>query len=280
MKDFFKNKIWQEQFDKNGFVVVPFVSQEQLNGLEEIFFKNYMQKANSDTVFFYSLLANSAEGSMRLKTAIGNVLEQSYEKTFQHYSAFSESFLAKPNTVEPMELHQDWNYTDETIHPSATVWCPLATITKQNGALFALKGSHLFFKNFRSGNLPSARIAISKELDKHLTYLEIKAGDAVIFHPALFHGSCPNQTNRLRVIAASVILPENTAISYFHRKSNTEICHYTMEQYDFMDCIPELTTGAIPQRSKLLNTIEYQHQIPTEMDLIQKLTSAGLSTLK
>ncbi len=280
MEDFFINKIWQEQFNKNGFVIVPFASQEQLNGLEEIFLKNYRKTTPSDTAFFYSLLANNAEDSMCLKTEIANVLEQSYEKTFQHYCAVSESFLAKPRTVESMELHQDWNYTDETMHCSATVWCPLTTITKQNGALFALKGSHLFFKNFRSGNLPSARIDVSKELENHLTYLEVKAGDAVIFHPALFHGSCANQTNSLRVIAAAVILPENTPISYFHSKSNTEVIQYSMEQYDFMDCIPELTTGVMPRKSKLLNTIKYYHQVPSEMDLIQKLTIAGLSTLK
>src|SRR5688572_27138417 len=167
MKTLFKDKLLDEQFREDGFVVIPFITTEQLNALKESFSKHYDGQYFLDSDFFCSLLANDGISSMSLKKELEKILKESYEKTFEPYRSVTESFLAKPHTEEPMQLHQDWSFTDEELHECATVWCPLSDVKKSNGALYAIKGSHRFFKSYRSGSLTTSRISASNGLEKY-----------------------------------------------------------------------------------------------------------------
>ncbi|PAA80597.1 hypothetical protein BOX15_Mlig014171g1, partial [Macrostomum lignano] len=120
-------------------------------------------------------------------------------------------------------LHQDLYYFP--FRPADRVvcaWTALEPVTRANGCLVAVPGSHLDgrllphdYPNW-GGKVNKAFHGIV-DLDPGslpLTYLEMSAGDTVLFHPLLIHGSGANRTEGYR-----------KAIS----------CHYASAHVEYID---------------------------------------------
>lgn len=83
-----------------------------------------------------------------------------------------------------------------------TVWCPLTNVSKFNGTLNLIPGSHKngklkhVFYNIKGKKYHG----VDKELIKKnkIISLKLKAGDAVLFDPYLIHGSGKNNSNKIR----------------------------------------------------------------------------------
>jgi ectoine hydroxylase-related dioxygenase (phytanoyl-CoA dioxygenase family) len=169
-------------------------------------------------------------------------------------------------------LHQDWSYAHEDITSTATLWLPLQNTTKRNGALFFVPGSHLFFKNYRSGSLPSSRIPMDKELEKYTVTVEVNEGEAIIFHQALFHGSHPNTGKENRVVAASIIIPENEELLYFHQSQNTDLLQtHSLTEPEFFEHLQELSKGETFKNIKTLGTTSYHHKSLSGAQLCEEI---------
>ena len=271
MKILFKNEQLSEQYKMDGFVVIPFISEEQIQKLKGVFKKHHPYAENNSDTFFYSLLKNEGSGSIAIKEDIEIIFHESLEMVFKNFNSYLQCFLAKPKGEEEFNLHQDWSYTDEEINDCATLWCPLDDVTINNGCLFAVKGSHRLFKNLRSGSLDTVRLVRSLELEPYITAIEIKKGEAVIFHPALFHGSFANKSEHLRIIAASIILPENTGIQYFHGSNSSMVEQYKIEERFYFDNIAMLSKGNMSIEILPEKVFQYVHYLPSESDLITAL---------
>jgi hypothetical protein len=270
MQPLFKNQKLAEQFEADGYVKIHFASPAEIKSLKEIFAGKYDASGFKQTEFFYSLLANNATENIEFKKEIAAILQPCFENYFENYRVIAESFLAKPYTTESMLLHQDWSYTDETKNNCATLWLPLQEVHAENGALFLLKGSHRFFKTIRSGSYPTARIKLDVELSKHVTQVEVKEGEAVFFHPALFHGSSPNSGNALRIITAALVLPDEETITYCHPKNVHTLNAFSLTEEYYFSQINLLAKGVEPIGSASLSSQIYNHLIPSAEMLLDK----------
>ena len=91
-----------------------------------------------------------------------------------------------------------------------TAWCPLENVNIQNGAIQFIPGTHLseiehqFYPEINNYHGISKNYHIDTE---NIHYAEIKAGDALIFHPLLVHGSTPNKTSKVRYTLVSRFNP-------------------------------------------------------------------------
>lgn len=98
-----------------------------------------------------------------------------------------------------LPLHQEvWGQISFTC---VTVWVPLQDVRKENGALLYVPGSHkkglvphCFYP--KMGNAHGVHPDYLKEV--RTAQVEMKKGDALIFHPELFHGSAPNSSTQIR----------------------------------------------------------------------------------
>ncbi len=274
MNILFSDKRLDTKFKEDGFVVVPFVSEDRLFELKKVLKYYCEDKVSSQSGLFYSLLENDITENQLIKNEIEKILLPAYNSLFQNFRSVAESFLVKPPASEPLLLHQDWTNTDEEKYCSATLWCPLTDVNANTGALFAVKGSHRFFKNYRSGSLPSSRIHTWGEIEKYVEHIETKPGDAVVFHPALFHGSYPNETNLQRAVAASLILPKDTPHFYFHLSANEKVELYRMSEQDFFESIKPLSGGSVKPNGIPTKTLSYRHKIPNTQELLEKIVSS------
>jgi len=83
-----------------------------------------------------------------------------------------------------------------------TMWAPLTKVSKKNGTLAVIKGSHsdgLLKHQYYKINKNKYH-GVKKDLlkGKKITYLNLLPGDIVLFHPLLVHGTGKNYTNKIR----------------------------------------------------------------------------------
>lgn len=264
MQHLFKDKVLNDQFDRDGFVKASFASPDVLQSLRELFLA-YCPKGSHDSgQVFYSFFCNSAEKNFELKKKMASVLMASYERIFENFQSFGEMFLAKYSDNKELALHQDWSHVRESESPSLTLWLPLQETNINNGALFVIPGSHKFFETYRSGSLPSARITLDLDLQNICSSIELKAGEAAFFHPALFHGSHPNLGSSPRLVAASMITAANDQAIYFHKpRLSDTIKAYKLTDLALYQNLEVLNRGEIYEAAEKIGDIHYA---PTDID--------------
>jgi len=229
---------------------------------------------------YFSLISNPREVNIKIRDEVKALFEPAYKRIFTEYRSLAESFLAKiPGQDGNLMLHQDWNYVDEKKFASATIWCPLVDITEQNGAMYAIKGSHKFFDILRSATFPTARIKGEGEMSSAITPLEVKAGEAIIFHQALWHGSYPNRSNATRVIATSIVVERDAPYVYFNKNAGSESADvYALPDSAFIDELATLAAGGLPQDQRLVSSFPYSHlqvEIPMLLEKARSLNSSS-----
>jgi hypothetical protein len=115
-------------------------------------------------------------------------------------ACFRAMFMNKPahqGTLLPW--HQDaWTHLDR--QPEITVWTALDPATKANGCVQVIPGSHLLGRV--NPEHPSGFMS-EETVEKHCreedsVYVELKPGEAVVFHNWLMHRSDVNRTDQSR----------------------------------------------------------------------------------
>lgn len=154
----------------------------------------------------------------RVHDAILAVVAAPLAQLLPDHRPFLASFLSKaahsPTTVE---FHQDLTYTDERTHRSLVVWIPLDDVDEDAGAMQVVPGSHRLVDGMRPGGaepLPTA--ALHDELSTRASTVALRAGDALLYDPALVHGSPPNTGDRPRIAVGVALAPADASLVHAH----------------------------------------------------------------
>jgi len=82
------------------------------------------------------------------------------------------------------------------------LWLPLSNVSPNDGTLGLIKSSHkkgqLKHKFYKIKNFKAHGVLKKLYRDSKITKVTLKAGDAVLFHHNLIHGSIPNKNRKLR----------------------------------------------------------------------------------
>ena len=275
MNDIFKSKVHQSHFDEFGYVVVDAGLENEADEMAA-FIRAHVSNLTSD--FYYSLIANDLAENKVIREKIRAGLQSFYERILVDYKSLNESFLIKPaHTTDELLLHQDWCYTHEQKFHSLTLWMPLCDVDEDNGALFFVPGSHRWFNNLRSSTFPTARIS-SKDLPYDTVQkVNMQKGQVMLFHPAGFHGSYPNNRSNHRVVITSVILPKSADYIYFQAVANAPVNNVKAFRLDEDTFLRELTTmavGADPD-SESVEQFHYDHPVLSAEALFAKTQTLG-----
>jgi ectoine hydroxylase-related dioxygenase (phytanoyl-CoA dioxygenase family) len=138
----------------------------------------------------------------------------------------SKLMQKEPKVGGAWEWHQDYGYWYKNgfLYPDAliSVMLALTEATKENGCLQVLKGSHKMgrFEHLFAGEQQGADMPFVEEALKicEKIYVELKAGDALFFHPNLLHMSEANLSDKPRW---SLISAYNLSYNKPFREKNT-----------------------------------------------------------
>jgi ectoine hydroxylase-related dioxygenase (phytanoyl-CoA dioxygenase family) len=232
----FQNPEHQALFERQGYITLPFLSEEQIAELDHYFDDTHPQLPESGFV------SDSYSGDFELKKKasdkIVSVFQPSYERYFQNYTPFGGSYLYKiPSEDSELVLHQDWTIVDEERYVALNVWVPLCDIHADNGPLMVLPGSHYpSFPVLRAPTLPFFFTGNEEVVMKNLVPVHVKAGEAVVLNQSLVHYSPPNRSSHIRkAITAGVKTKGAPMVFHYYdqKKGAAEVEAFAQED-DFL----------------------------------------------
>ena len=217
-KRIFKNEEHQQLFDKQGFIVLPFINQDEVEVLDKLF--DELHPDINSSGFFSGSYSTDLAYKQKSSDEIVNVFSRAYQELFVNYTPFGGAFLYKvPGQNSELAAHQDWTIVDESKHVALNCWVPLCDVTIENGPLMIMPGSH--FDNLNVVRAPTMPFFFSGDDDlvvKELVPMEVKAGTAVILNQSVIHYSPANTSTKIRkAITAGV--KSDCAQMYFHYKA-------------------------------------------------------------
>lgn len=207
----------QALFERQGFIVLPFLTQNEVAELDAFFDELHPELHGSG--FVSGSYSNDFDYKKRASDGIVKVFSRRYAEIFTNYAPFGGAFLYKvPGENSALAAHQDWTIVDELQHVALNCWVPLCDVTMENGPLMIMPGSH--FDRHNVVRAPTVPFFFSGNEDlvmQQLVPMEVKAGTAVILNQSVIHYSPPNRSDKVRK-AITAGIKSGGAQMYFHYK--------------------------------------------------------------
>lgn len=250
----FKNLTHKFEFINNGFVIVDLLNNSEIELLSKLSKNSFV----SQDELSFSIIDNDYEYNSVLNNTLSKLIFSKIKYYIENFRTLNFSFIRKKaKSQNELLLHQDWSYTEENKFFSANIWCPIIETSKTNGGLFLLNKSHTTFDNVRSNSFETLRIPVNTFQKKHITNINTKTGQAVIFDPRLFHGSYPNNTIKNRDVLVCTILDKKAPFNYFYKDDDFNAIQFKLKEDSFLKELTKIATGELPKHILTSEKINY-----------------------
>lgn len=228
---FFKDENIQKEFEENGFVVIDFYNDAEINLLNDFFYSLTDIPKNG---FFPTTFFQSKETRDKVDNYVIEIGKRSIDSIFKDIKIVHGSFIIKNSDKKSeLRLHQDMSLVDESKFAGVNIWVPLVDLTTNNGALYILPKSHRIFPTYRGASIANMYDKHTAFILPYLTPLYLKAGQAVIFDQSVIHYSPNNVSGKIR-ITTNIFITQREAVyrMYYHDTTRTKDSIEIFEQED------------------------------------------------
>jgi len=260
----FKDEAHQLLFDKQGFIVLPFITPSEIEELTNYFDATHPQVNQNG--FFSDSYCSDFDFKKKASDKIVEVFNRAYQTYFTDFQPFGGSFLYKtPGVNSELAAHQDWTIVDEQKDIALNCWVPLCDINETNGALMILPGSHFAnYPSLRAPTLPFFFAGSEALVHQNLIPFYVPAGTAIILNQSVIHYSQPNTSEKIRK-AITAGIKNKGAQMHFHYKVPHEDKLEVFEEEDTFLIQFENFAKEIMERPKLG---VLQREIPYKVESI------------
>lgn len=217
----FKDDAMQARFDKQGFLVVPFIDESEVKELNDLFDSLHPDLPKEG--FVSGSYSQDFAYKKKASDEIVKIFSKHYERLFVDYQPFGAAFLFKmPSQNSELAIHQDWTIVDEEKYVALNCWVPLTDVNETNGALQIVPGSHYdAIKTLRAPTLPFFFSGNDDLVIEESVPMCVKAGEAVILNQSVIHYSRANRSNKIRKAITAGVKSKGTSMQ-FHYKDNSK----------------------------------------------------------
>lgn len=226
MKKIFNQPELDNTFDKKGYVTVKLLNEVQVNELKVIAQKLMLTSSgvgkNVEANYDLSFFRQGKEVKQLIFDELWDFFQQPVSKFLPDYEPLIiNMFNKKPGTGE-VPIHQNWTFVDEDKYTSVSVWIPLCDVSKKNGTLEVVPGTHKSISKYRSPSIPWVFRGLEQELKQHyMVPLELQIGQVGIIDDSLIHYSDDNHSDKDRPTIQLILKPKNAkAIHYLGNDAN------------------------------------------------------------
>jgi hypothetical protein len=232
------NSELQAQLNKDGFISIPFLNEDELDTLRKANQTNHPNgviPGKIDGIHMTSWCSDF-EYKKRVSSSLSELNQAACERTFKNYRTLNNVFIIKePGGGTTFKVHQDWNVVDEKTNFGINIWVPLHDVDENNGALWVVKGSHLIDRHIRgSAYLFPDYSPFFNELENVAESVSLKAGHAIIFYMNVIHGSPANNSNSDRIVSCFSVIPEKAPLTVYFQKKAGDSLELHSPKDDFM----------------------------------------------
>jgi len=217
MRPVFRDPVYQEHFDRFGWVKVAFLSADDLSEIDRLTREKVSTCSDGLSITFVM--------SDEIKAATADIIKSVFRpritELVHDYRLITTSLINKSGKGKgEVKLHQHFCIMDETIGlPNLNIWCPLVDTDSSNGNLKVVSGTHRiprFARPHSSDPFPYYSLSCWQLFEQCAEAVPAKAGEAIVFDNSLIHGSPPSLIDDNRTVALAGIIPkEADTIMYF-----------------------------------------------------------------
>ncbi len=244
----FKDKILQEELERNGYVIIPFLKEDEVDDLNNFYDTTHNGKEPPNFIENIHMTSWCLNVDYKLSVTNGlkEILNKSADNHFDDVRTLNHVFIIKRKGNDTtFKVHQDWSVIDETKYQSVNVWIPMHDVNEDSGALWLVKGSHKINRKIRgAGYLFPDYSSFTEELQKQAISVKLKRGEAVVFYHSVIHGSPPNKTEPLRKAACFTVIPKQAPLAIYFQKKEGDTLELHEPGDDFMFRYNELRKEA------------------------------------
>jgi len=210
----------QEYFDKRGYIILPYLDDIGLNKIKQ---KYTFSEYGIDKPFYISIEIPNTDLRKKIQKELQeDVLNYSTLSSLvpSNFKLFSTSYISQSNEIDSgFYMHTDWSFFDQTTNHPVFMWVPMQTVNKTtNGTMVVVPGSHKISIPYRGENIIEHYIQkIADNFSAYYEYLDIPAGHAVFFNPAIIHGLQPNTSSQNNISFLSLLCERAADIIYCYR---------------------------------------------------------------
>jgi ectoine hydroxylase-related dioxygenase (phytanoyl-CoA dioxygenase family) len=169
-----------------------------------------------------------------------------------------------------MPVHQDMTLVDETEFTGINIWCPLIDLTKTNGVLYVLPGSHRLFPTYRGSSIPNIYENVYDVIENYMIPKFLKAGEAIIFDQSIIHYSPPNVSNEIRPVTNTYFTHKDAVFrtAYYDKENHPDKIELFDQDSNFMTNFEQFGENIFdrPKIGKSLGYFDFDFpKITTEM---------------
>lgn len=249
MERIFQDENIQQQFEAEGFVVIPFLDPEELEAIRQHY--QILHPENPGKGFYSTTFSEDDTYKKALYEGVKSVFQPRVDEKFTGVKNLGASFLVKyPGQPGHMPSHQDWTVVDEEKFRSITIWVPLQDVNEENGAITVLPGSHEYTRVLRAPTLPPVIREIDPLIRARMKTLSMQAGSAFIFDHSVIHASHLNQSDTPRIAVTYGLVPEKAQMMYYFRENGSEEVEKYHVPDDFFLRYPNI--GSRPETGELV----------------------------
>lgn len=219
----------QAEFEKKGYVQVPFLSEAEVEYLKKMFFDTLAEsggsmtsndadfKTESEITYDFTFIDKNPEYKRKVFKIITEAFEKRAGEYLNDYTPIIANYIRKKEGGGEVPLHQNWAFVDEEKFTSVSIWVPLVDSDEANGTLQMVDASHKKFGKLRGPLIPWELEPIKgKIIEGHLTPMNVKAGSGVILDDSIVHYSNVNKTPGLRLAIQLILIPSCTHSIHYH----------------------------------------------------------------
>ncbi|MBI3519103.1 MAG: phytanoyl-CoA dioxygenase family protein [Bacteroidetes bacterium] len=282
-KQVFKDPILEKEFNKKGYVVIPFLNDDEINYFKEKFFDTINEScgpkigpnvdfnANKEIGYDFTFIDNNIDYKKKVFDIITEKFNSKANSYLLDYKPIIANYIRKKEGGGEVPMHQNWAFVDEEKYTSVSVWVPLVDSNEENGTLQMVDGSHKRFGQYRGPMVPWELRKLKEEIvAKHLTPMTVKAGQAVILDDSIVHYSNINKTPGLRLAIQLIMIPTEASSVHYHLDKAVDPTNINVLETD-VDFYTNFHPWLKPKGLKEIKKIPFNEKIFTYEDFLNGL---------
>jgi len=144
---------------------------------------------------------------------------------FGNIQSIVSSFFVKEAEGDFINPHQDWTFIDgEPEAASYTCWIPLVNTDYNSGTMGFVIGSHRLTNYVRASpsvSFPDFTMEQRRMILENTEYVNMEAGEAVVFNHRAIHSSSPNRVKAQRPAIGICFAPAPCRMIHYYRNPKT-----------------------------------------------------------